>query len=253
MSETPEQAGHPFQGDAPHWAKPVTELKVGAAPPEAINLNVEGRQVVGPLQGFGQLWQKTFRIRLSGLDLSPAEAMQICKERLPHLMPPDSRFYPSLAGVAPGEVVLINATLPVIPGGLPVSTGVMVLYADEVSFTVMTPEGHPASGFNTFSAYEEDGVTVVQIQTLERATDPIFEFGYRFMGGAAQQEKIWRHVLNQLATEFGIQGEIQSHKTLVDSRLQWGRARNIWHNAIIRTTINLPVLVLRRIFRRARN
>ena len=30
------------------------------------------------------------------------------------------------------------------PGGLPViSTGVMVIYADDVSFTFMTPEGHP--------------------------------------------------------------------------------------------------------------
>ena len=44
--------------DAAYWAKPMSELKVGDVSPEAMNLNVEGRQTVGPLMGFGQLWQK---------------------------------------------------------------------------------------------------------------------------------------------------------------------------------------------------
>jgi len=43
----------------------------------------------------------------------------------------------------------------------------MILYSDD-SFTVMTAEGLPEAGGNTFSAYEEDGVTVVQIQSLAR-------------------------------------------------------------------------------------
>jgi hypothetical protein len=53
-----------------------------------------------------------------------------------------------MVGVKPGEVLLINATV----GGMPVYTGVRVIYADEESFTVMIPEGHPESGWNTFSA-----------------------------------------------------------------------------------------------------
>ena len=36
---------------------------------------------------------------------------------------------------------------------LPLSTGVMVLYADEESFTFMTPQGHVFAGWITFSAY----------------------------------------------------------------------------------------------------
>jgi hypothetical protein len=155
-------------------------------------------------------------------------------------MPDNSRFYPSLTGVAPGEVVLINATLPGIPGGMPVSTGVMILYADDESFTVMTPEGHPESGFNTFSAYEDDGATVAQIQSLARANDPVFELGFRFMGGSSQQEKIWHHVLTQLADNFGVEGQVEMQKVCVDSRMQWSQAKNVWHNAIIRTTLNTP-------------
>ena len=71
-----------------------------------------------------------------------------------------------MAGVKPGEVLLINATV----GGMPVYTGVRVIYADDESFTVMTPEGHPESGWNTFSAYVDDGTTVAQIQSLAPTT-----------------------------------------------------------------------------------
>jgi hypothetical protein len=222
------------------WAKPVSKLSVGEAPEEAMNLNVDGRGVVGPLQGFGQLWQKTYKVRLTDSDTAPEDVVKTWKAKLPEYMPDNSRFYPSLTGVAPGEVVLINATLPGIPGGMPVSTGVMILYADDESFTVMTPEGHPESGFNTFSAYEDDGATVAQIQSLARANDPVFELGFRFMGGSSQQEKIWHHVLTQLADNFGVEGQVEMQKVCVDSRMQWSQAKNVWHNAIIRTTLNTP-------------
>ena len=229
-----------------HWAHPVSRLKVGDVPAGAINLNVEGRQVVGPLQGFGQLWQKTYQVWLRGVNVTPQELVRFWKENLPNLMPSNSRFYPSFSGVKPGEVVLINATLPGIPGGMPVSTGVLILYADEEAFTVMTPQGHPESGFNTFSAYEEDGVTVAQIQSLARANDPIFEFGFRFMGGAAQQEKIWHHVLTAIAAHYGVTGQVQMQKTCVDPKLQWSQAKNIWQNSVLRTTINTPVRFIRK-------
>ena len=232
------------------WAKPVPELRVSEVPIGAVNLNVEGRQLVSPLQGFGQLWQKTYRVRLSGLSTSTREVVDFIKGQLPELMPADSQFYPSVTGVQPGEVVLINATLPGIPGGVPVSTGVMVLYADDESFTLMCPEGHPEAGWNTFSAYEEEGTIVVQIQSLGRANDPIFEFGFRFLGGSAQQERIWRHVLENLAAHYQVAGQVQTQKSLVDPRLQWSEAKNIWHNSVIRTTLSAPTRWARKIFNR---
>ncbi|GIV76437.1 hypothetical protein RY27_02870 [Litorilinea aerophila] len=60
------------------------------------------------------------------------------------------------------------------------------------------------------------------------------------MGGAAQQERIWRHVLSGLARQFDGAGEVSVQKVCVDPRLQWGQAKNIWHNAVIRTTLALP-------------
>jgi hypothetical protein len=72
---------------APHregdWAKPVHKLTVSNVPDGAVNLNVAGRDVLSPLQGFGVLWQKTFRVRLSGIQQTSAEVMQIWKEHFP--------------------------------------------------------------------------------------------------------------------------------------------------------------------------
>lgn len=44
--------------DASYWSRQVSELKVLNVPSGALNLNVDGKQVVGPLQGFGKMWQK---------------------------------------------------------------------------------------------------------------------------------------------------------------------------------------------------
>ncbi len=234
--------------DSAFWADPVSKLSVSDVPVGALSLNVEGRQVVSPLQGFGQLWQKTYRVRLTEAKATPAEAVSFLKQSLPALMPDDSRFYPSVSGVQPGEVVLINATLPGVPGQI--ATGVMVLYSDEESFTLMCPEGHPEAGWNTFSAFEEDGTTVLQIQSLARANDPVFEFGFRFMGGSKQQERIWNHVLAQAAEHFGVTGEVITRKTLVDRRLQWSQVTNVWYNSAIRSLLNLPVRLIRKLFGR---
>ena len=219
--------------DAHNWARKAEALKVGELPPEALNLNVDGRQVVGPLQGFGQLWQKTYRVCLLGSSASPEQVIATWKAHFPEFQPPRNRFFPSVAGVAPGEVVLINASLQ----GMPISTGVLVLYADEVSFTLMTPEGHPESGWITFSAWDEGGCTVCQVQSMARANDPLYELGF-VLGGSAAQEAIWRHVLTSLAAHHGVIGQpVHFQKQCVDRRLQWAQSKNLWQNAAIRSLL----------------
>lgn len=241
-AETTGAATEQVSRDAANWAQPVAKLMVEGERPGALNLNVDGKGLTGPLQGFGAMWQKTYRVSLAGAEVTPEEVMAFWKAHLPELMPADSRFYPSMIGVKPGEVVLISATLPSMFGApaVPVSTGVLILYADDESFSVMTPDGHPESGFNTFSALDEDGATVCQIQSLARANDPIYEFGFRFMGGGAQQEQIWRHVLTQLAQHWSVEPAIEVRNLCVDNRLQWSKAKNVWHNAVIRTTVTAP-------------
>ena len=234
--------------DAGSWAVGRNILRVSDVPDGAVNLNVDGRRVIGALQGFGQLWQKTYTVRLEGVDATPEEVVALWKREFPVFHPPESRFYPSLDGVEPGEIMLINASVQ----GMPVYTGVMVLYSDDVSFTVMTAEGLPEAGWNTFSAHEEDGATVVQIQSLARASDPIYEVGFRLFGSTAQ-EKIWTHVLSTLAERFDVRERIHLEKACVDPKLQWYRAGNVWHNAGMRSvmyTVAAQIRVLSSLFHR---
>jgi hypothetical protein len=69
-----------------NWAKPVAGLDVNDLPASAINLNVAGRKVTGPLKGFGQLWQKTYRIRLTGSATTPKELMHYLEGSLPRIL-----------------------------------------------------------------------------------------------------------------------------------------------------------------------
>ena len=221
------------------WAEPVGRLNMAEIPDGARNLNVEGRRLFGPLQGFGQLWQKTYRIGLRATNLTPQEVIATWKVSVPKLKPPTKRFYPSSLGITPNALVLIDAQT---PGG-PISTGVMVLYAGAESFTLMTPAGHPEAGWVTFSSYVEEGRTFAQVQVMARAGDPLYELAFR-LAGSKLQDGIWTHVLTALAAQLGTSGEVEMDKTLLDHKLQWGRARNIWYNAQLRTLLRSPIKLL---------
>jgi anti-anti-sigma regulatory factor len=229
------------------WAEPVDRLKIPQAPAGALALNVEGRRLFGPLQGFGQLWQKTYRIGLRDVELTPKQVIAAWKENVPKLKPAQKRFYPSVAGIMPNELVLIDAQT---PGG-PVSTGVMVLYAGADSFTLMTPAGHPEAGWVTFSSYIQNGRTFAQVQVMARAGDPLYELAFR-LAGSKLQDEIWVHVLTALATHLRTSGEVEVQRTLLDPNLQWGRIWNIWYNAQLRTLLYSPIALLRWIVGRLR-
>ena len=74
------------KSNADGWAKPVDKLKVSESPKEAINLNVEGRQLSGLTHGFGQLWQKTYKVRLSGIEVTPDEVITAWKANFPKVL-----------------------------------------------------------------------------------------------------------------------------------------------------------------------
>src|ERR687893_1501650 len=110
-SPPPREKGEKQPRDAAFWAQRIERLEVSEVPEGAANVNVQGRREVGALQGFGQLWQKTYRVRLTGADVTPEVVVKVWKEHFPEFQPPNSRFYPSMAGVAPGEVLFISASV----------------------------------------------------------------------------------------------------------------------------------------------
>jgi hypothetical protein len=215
--------------DADNWARPVGALHVDQVPAGARNL-VEGKRLVGPLQGFGKMWQKTYRARLEGAEQAPAEVIREWKHNFPRFWPEGNTFYPPLTGIAPGEIALIEAS---VAGGLRLSTGVMVMYADEESFTLMTPQGHPLAGWVTFSATMTDRVTTAQAQVLMRAQDPLSELGLT-LGGHGQEDQFWQQTLSNLAAHLGAETVVETQVTCVDKKRQWSKAGNVRHSSALR-------------------
>ena len=237
------------QRDGDAWAKPVEHLEVAGVEPGAKGINVAGRRPTSPIHGFGRMWQKSYRVRLEGSEATPAEVVTVWKRDFPSFWPKGNRFFAPLAGIQPGEVAVIDLSM---PGRLKLSTGVLVMYADDESFTLMTPQGHMFAGWITFSAFRLDDVTVAQAQVLMRASDPLYEVGMT-LGGHRQEDRHWEHTLRSLAQAFGVEGEVSTETVCVDRRRQWSNAGNVWHNAGIRSGMYMaaaPARLAARPFRR---
>jgi hypothetical protein len=228
MTTTPDVPVPGTRSEQGHWASNRDRLEVGDRVGSGAG-SVDGRRLSGPLQGFGKLWQKTYRVRLDDLEVTPEEVVATWRARYGEFWPEDTRFTPPLAGVEPGEVGLITARA----GGLTLSTGVLVLYADDRSFSFLTPEGHPFAGMITFSADEDDdGTTAAQVQVLLRAHDPLVEMGLA-LGGHRKEDRMWQHTLRQLGRAFGADPAVETHVTCVDRRRQWRRFGNVRRTGIL--------------------
>ena len=249
--EAPTEEQTPLSRDAAYWAKNVSTLSVGEVPPEAINRNVTGRRVMSPLQGFGKMWQKTYRVRIPPGKVTPTEVIKTWKAHFPEFWPKGNFFYGPLTGIAPGDVALLNLSM---PGRVKLSTGVLVLYADDESFTLMTPQGHMFAGWITMSSFEDELGTVVQAQVLMRANDPLYEVALG-LGGHRQEDKFWQQTLRSLAARFDAHDlPVDTQVTCVDKKRQWSKAKNVWHNSAIRSGMYMagaPVRAVARPFKRS--
>ena len=225
--------------DSGNWAKPVEELHVGDVSEEAGKGNVEGRKVVGPMQGFGQMWQKTYKVRIDGA--TPEDVVAAWKDRYGEFWPDWNKFYPPPAGIQPGEVAVIEGG----KGPAKINTGVFVVYADDRSWSYMTPEGHPFAGMITFSAYEppeaegdeeSEESAVAQVQLLIRNADPLYEMGFKMFGGRLE-DKLWQQTLRSLADAHDSDAEVETEVQCIDRKRQWDRFGNITKNSALRTLL----------------
>jgi len=232
--------------DQESWARPVDRLTTSARTTGVDT--VTGRRVSGPVQGFGQMWQKTFKVHLAASAGAPEAVVAHWKAGFPTFWPKGASFYAPLAGITPGEVALLE--VPPVPGSpVKMSTGVLVLYADRESFTFMTPEGHALSAWITFSAFSAGDATVAQVQALERTADPLIELSY-MLGANRANDRFWERTLENLARSLGESDPtVESQKVCVDSRRQWRYAGNLRHSAALNMavgTLTAPVRWLRR-------
>ena len=244
----PTESPAPTNRDAANWARPVDRLSaagVAGAKDDAVT----GKRVSGPLQGFGQLWQKSFTVRLEGVDTTPEAVIATWKAHFPEFWPKGQRFYAPLSGIKPGEVALLD--IQPVPGApVKLSTGVLVLYADDESFTFMTPEGHTLSAWITFSARRDGDVVVAQAQALERPADPFDEIAYK-LGGNHQNNKFWQATLRNLAIMVGVPVPVvEVQISCIDGNRQWRYWRNVRHSATLRSARRTMTSPIRWITRR---
>jgi len=230
------QAETPLPRNAASWAAKVDRLQV-ARRAGVRGTNVAGRQLTGPVQGFGKMWQKTYRMEV-GSEIRPQDAIAVWRAHFPEFWPKGNRFAGAVTGINPGDVALLDLAM---GGGVKLSTGVFVLYADEQSFTLMTPQGHMLAGWITFSAERVGDLTAVQAQVLMRSNDPIYEIAMA-LGGHRKEDQFWTATMTALAERLGVRGaQIEVRSICIDSRRQWRHAGNVWHNSMVRSVLQTMI------------
>jgi hypothetical protein len=143
----------------------------------------------GRVQGFGRLWQTTYRVGLDGTGFSPAEVV---------------RAWRSASGAE-----------------------ARVLYADGESVTSVTPPGHSLAGWVTFAAADDRDGLHARVQVLARATDPLRELALPLV--RRRQDRSWSVALSALARDLGRpDAHVTVITTRVDRRRQWSRAANLF-------------------------
>jgi Domain of unknown function (DUF1990) len=220
-----------------NWAGKVDRLHVDG-PRQDKAFNVEGRRVAGPQQGFGRLYDRIFTIVL-GDAVTPEALVKDWRAHFGDFWPKSATFYGSVTAIEAGDVAPLTAS--------GVTTGVLVIYADDTSFSYITPEGHMFAGMITFSArHDEKTGTVAEIRMLVRPADPLWVIVWPV--GRGLEGKFWKGTLENLAASRGVTGVTASEATkCVDQKILWKNWRNSLHNGAIVTIRH----TLGRPFRRA--
>jgi hypothetical protein len=240
----------PLPRNARSWAAKIDRLTVAGG--RSHRSNVAGRRLTGPMQGFGKMWQKTYWLQVSP-KISPQTVIAEWKEHFGEFWPTGNQFKGPLTSLSPGDVALLDVS---VGGGVRLSTGVFVLYADEESFTLMTPQGHMFAGWITFSA-ERAGrasapdaapgpATVVQIQVLMRANDPLYELAMT-LGGHRKEDQFWVQTMTALATYLGaLPATVHSRTVCIDRKRQWGNFGDVRHNSMLRSMLHSATAIIQR-------
>jgi hypothetical protein len=197
--------------------------------PDVAATNVAGRRMVGPSQGFGQLWRKRFWLFLDP-PYPPTDVVHEWRRNFSEFWPGDSQLKGRIE-----EQEVTGADLE-MPAGARIATGLVVVRSDADSFTLMTLQGHMFAGWVRFSAHDDGPKTRVEVEVLMRAGDPLYELGL-LLGGHGTEEEFWKQTLRKVAGHFDQGPSVERAATLEDSSRQWSRARNIWYNAAIRTQL----------------
>lgn len=229
-----------------HRNRSLDDTSHDELPADALDINVNGNETASPDDGFGQLWRKRYRVLLG--NVAPETVIQTWRDRFGEFWPAGNRFVQPLTGLKKGEVALADLDM---PAGTRLSTGIVVLDTSPTSFTFGTPEGHILAARITFSAVEEAGTTIGEVDVLLRPSDPIFEVAF-LLGGQQREDRFWLDTLTNLARHFGSTATPTVETEKLDTRRHWLNATNIVDNAYLRTGLYMLGRPFRSIAHRGR-
>ena len=164
---------------------------------------VTGKRVSGPAPGVRPaLAEDVHASGSTASDMTPQAVIATWKDDFPTFWPKGSgSTLPCPGSRRAKSPFSISRRCPVSPVKL--STGVLVLYADDESFTFMTPEGHTLSAWITFSARRDGDVTSPRPRHWsDRPTRSTIS--PTCSAATSQNNKFWQATLHNLATTVGV-------------------------------------------------
>ena len=187
-----------------NWAKPVEKLTAAGAPDGALEPRRRASGSSGPIQGFGKLWQKTYKVRARRRrGRRRQEVIAAWRQSFPSFWPKGNDFYPPLTGVEPGEVALLTGAARRRHEVLDRRDGALrrrgVVHADDAGGPHVRRLDH------VLGVRARAAPTVAQTQVLMRAQDPLSELGLT-LGGHGKENKFWERDAAALAARFGVEG-----------------------------------------------
>lgn len=180
--------------------------------------------------GFGELWRKTYTLRLEG-NVDPEELVTRWRSEVSSFWP-NSTHLASRGRMARGRGLLLHVATPV--GHM--ETALVVESLSPRSFQFGTMRGHMFAGTVTCSAGVDDSGGYAEVLTLFRTSDPLFEIGFK-LGGGKYEDWFWTNTLGNLAKTLGVHGRVLLRRERLDRRRRWQNALNVWSNAAIRTAL----------------
>ncbi len=175
--------------------------------------------------------------------------MDVWKANFPNFQPPENRFYPTMSGIKPGEVLLIEAKVPPLPGHAELPAGSnrrdgALCRRGDVHGDV--PRRAPAWQAGTPSALTRKTARWWH-RCRSRAAPAIRCMNSCSATWAPPANRIRSgiHVLTSLAQHLGVKGQVVMNRVLIDPGVQWSESKNIWKNAAIRTVFYVATTPVR--------
>ena len=233
--ERRHEPSQPEQRRAAHGRKPVERLEVTGVEPGA-RRHQRRRQAADRRRSraSARCGRRPTACALRGRRRRPrSEVIAVWKQRLPGVL---AEGQPLLrAADRHRSRARSRCSTWRMPGGMKLSTGVLVLYADDESFTLMTPQGHMFAGWITFSAFEDGRRDVRPGAGADARVRPALRDGHD-LGGHKQEDRFWEHTLRRWPQRSASRAEVDAEvgvrrpqPPVVATR------RNVWHNAGIRS------------------